>query len=262
MPKRTKEEFYKISELARPIGYDLAFMLELLAARLMPGMTGKDVDKWAAWLIQDMGYQSSCLNYHGFPANICVSPNGVVVHGIPDSTPFKEGDIVKLDMAINKDGIHADAAVTVPIGRVSEEADRVMYCSYSALMAGISAAKPGNKISDITAAINGVVESFGLKAYSDFGGHGIGREMHETPFISNVVGRGQDGVLEENQLICLEPIVTTGDGTYTIDADGWTVRGPGLTAQFEHTIRVAKLAPEPYTEWSPKFFERMFGFKQ
>jgi methionyl aminopeptidase len=260
--QRSDQERYRIAETSRDIGYDLAFILQVLSARLIPGMTGKDVDKFARVLIKDMGYESSCLNYHGFPASICISPNSVVVHGIPSHLPFKVGDVVKLDLAINRGGVHADAAVTVPVGKVSEEATRVMRCSYEALMAGASKAKTGNKVSDITAAIDAVVQSYGLKAYRDFGGHGIGASMHEDPFIGNVPGNSKDHVLQENQLICLEPIVTTGDGTYSVDADGWTIRGNGIVAQFEHTVRVNGFIPEPYTEWAPEFFERMFGFKQ
>lgn len=259
---RTKEERYRIAELAIPMGADLAFILQLLTARLIPGTTGHDVDKLAADLIQDMGYKSSCLGHGGFPASICISPNNIVVHGIPNNRKFKAGDIVKLDLAINKDGIHVDAAVTVPVGgfeSVDPTTLKVMECSYRAMMAGGAAAVTGSRVSDVTAAIQAVVEQYGFRAYKDFGGHGIGEKMHEDPFISNVVGPYGKEILKENQLVAIEPMINADNTTYVIDPDKWTIRGEGMAAQFEHTIRVGEV-PKALTAWAPDFFRHTFGF--
>lgn len=234
---KSKEEREKIREAGRII----AAVLAELRAAVRPGITTEDLDKLAVATLQRSGAKSSALGYHGYPASICTSLNEEVVHGIPGKRVLQEGDVITLDLAASYNGWHADSAITVPVGTVSSETERLLKVTENALYRGIAAARAGNRLHDIGRAVQSCVEEAGFSVIRQYSGHGIGRSMHEDPTVLNYVEPGYPNLLlKPGMVLAIEPMVIMGKKeTLTLD-DGWTVVSSDGTysAHFEHTVAI------------------------
>ena len=231
-------------------GRRLAAVLETLRAKVAPGVTTEELDDLAEAMIRDGGDEPCFLGYtpeggnRPYPATLCVSINEEVVHGIPNELvkTLKEGDIVGLDLGLTHNGIIVDAAITVPVGNVTEEAKKLLRATEEALAAGILAAVPGKHVGDISHAIQEVIEGAGFKVVKELGGHGVGDVVHEDPFIPNYGRKGEGELLEEGMVLALEPIATAGKAAVVLAPDGYTFRTKdgSKSAHFEHTILLEK----------------------
>ncbi|WP_022850597.1 type I methionyl aminopeptidase [Limisalsivibrio acetivorans] len=224
-------------------------VLDSLREFIKPGITTKDIDKFAEDIIHSRSAVPSFKNYRGFPASVCSSVNEVVVHGIPGNRALEEGDIVTVDVGAYKNGFHGDAARTYPVGVISEETERLIVVTEKSFHDGIRNAKVGNRLGDISHAVQKTVEENGFGVVRDFFGHGIGREMHEEPTIPNF-GRPNRGVrLRSGMVIAVEPMVTAGSYEIRTLSDGWTaVTADGsLAAHYENTVAITDNGPEILT---------------
>jgi len=233
----------------REAGGIVATVLELLATRVRPGMRTEELDDIAAEELERLGAKPSFKGYRGFPANLCVSVNDEIVHGIPGKCVLGEGDIVSLDLGAIFMGFQGDAAMTVGVGEVSSEATALMQAAEGALRAGIAAAYPGARLGDISAAIQNYAESKGYSVVREYAGHGIGRQMHEEPQIPNFGVPGTGPVLKRGMALALEPMVNAGGWRTRLGDDLWTVltADGSLSAHFEHTIAITDAEPEVLT---------------
>ena len=222
----------------REAGKVVAAMLAATRAAVRPGVTTLELDRIAADVLKRAGAESSFLGYYGYPNTICTSVNDQIVHGIPGKRKLKEGDIVGIDAGAIVDGWHADAAITVAVGEVSAEARKLIAVTQEALRKGIGAARVGNRLGDIGAAVQQYVEAQGFSVVRNYVGHGIGRAMHEEPQVPNygTADRGKD--IKEGLCIAIEPMVNVGGITTKTLADQWTVvtADGSLSAHFEHTL--------------------------
>ena len=231
-------------------GKRLAAVLRVLGAKAVPGVTTEELDDLAERLIREGGDEPCFLGYtpegagRPYPATLCVSINDEIVHGIPNESvkTLKEGDIVGLDLGLSHNGIIVDAAITVPVGNVSEESKKLMRATEAALAAGIAAAMPGNHIGDISNAIQKEIENAGFSVVKELGGHGVGERVHEEPFIPNYGRAGAGEPLEEGMVLALEPISSAGKAAVILAPDGYTFRTKdgSRSAHFEHTILIEK----------------------
>jgi len=233
----------------RQAGRIVATVLEVLKLQVRPGMKTEELDVIVARELESLGARPSFKGYRGFPANLCVSVNNEIVHGIPGKRVLHEGDIVSLDFGAIFMGFHSDAAVTAGVGNISPEAEQLMQTTEGALKAGIAAAYPGARLGDISAAIQHYAESRGYSVVREYTGHGIGREMHEEPQIPNFGPPGQGPVLKKGMTLALEPMVNIGDWHTRLGDNHWTVftSDGSLSAHFEHTIVVTDAEPEVLT---------------
>ena len=240
----------------RQAGKIVATVLEILSKQIRPGMETRELDIIAAKELKRRGAKPSFKGYRGFPANLCVSVNDEIVHGIPGKRVLREGDIVSLDFGAIFKGLQADAAMTVGVGEINSTAKQLIETTESALEAGISTAHSGARLGDISAAIQNYAESRGYSVVREYTGHGIGREMHEEPQIPNhtepphglMPGTGPE--LRKGMTLALEPMVNVGDWRTRVGADLWTVftADGSLSAHFEHTIAVTDGEPEVLTK--------------
>lgn len=227
-------------------GKRLAVVLKALRAKVAPGVTTEELDDLAEAMIRDGGDEPCFLGYtpdggnRPYPATLCVSINDEVVHGIPNESVkvLKEGDIVGLDLGLRHCGIVVDSAITVPVGQVSEETEKLLHATENALAAGIAAAIPGNHVGDISAAIQKEIETAGFAVVKELGGHGVGDLVHEEPFIPNFGRIGKGELLTEGMVLALEPIANAGKASVMLAPDGYTFRTKdgSKSAHFEHTI--------------------------
>ncbi|MBI2865866.1 MAG: type I methionyl aminopeptidase [Chloroflexi bacterium] len=226
--------------LMRQAGRIVAEVLQGLAQALRPGMATGELDAIARREIRSRGGIPSFEGYRGYPATLCVSVNDEVVHGIPGDRVLREGDLVSLDLGAIYKGFQADAALSVGVGAVSPEVRQLMEATEGALHAGISAAKAGARVGDVSAAIQSYVEAQGFHVVREYVGHGIGREMHEEPQVPNYGLPGRGPVLRPGMALALEPMVNVGDWRTRVGENGWTVytMDGSLSAHFEHTIVV------------------------
>jgi len=227
----------------------VATVLDILSRQVRPGMKTKELDIIAAGEVEKLGAKPSFKGYRGFPANLCVSVNDEVVHGIPGERILREGDIVSLDLGAFFMGFHGDGAVTVGVGEVGLEARELMETTEGALKAGIAAARPGARLGNISAAIQTHAELKGYSVVREYTGHGIGREMHEEPQIPNFGLPGTGPVLQQGMTLALEPMVNAGDWRTRLGDDHWTVltADGSLSAHFEHTIAITGQGAEVLT---------------
>jgi methionyl aminopeptidase len=236
------EEIEKI----RASNHIVAEILSMLRERVEPGVTTVDLDRLSEELARKKGAQPAFKGYKGYPFSLCISVNSEVVHGMPSSRLLVAGDIVSLDFGIVYKGYYGDAAVTVPVGRVSEEATRLMKVTEQGLYQGIKEAKVGNRLGDISASIQHCVESDGFSVVRDFVGHGIGKDLHEEPQIPNFGMRGRGIELRPGMVLAIEPMVN--EGTYKVKVldNGWTVvtEDGKLSAHFEHSVAITKNGPD------------------
>ncbi len=233
----------------REAGRVVAIILEILSGELKAGMKTRELDVIAGRELKRLGAKPSFKGYRGFPANLCVSVNDEIVHGIPGERVLAEGDIVSLDFGAIVDGFQGDAAVTVGVGEISPEAKRLIEITAEALEAGISKAYAGARLGDISAAIQQQAESKGYSVIREYTGHGIGRDMHEEPQIPNFGQPGTGPLLKKGMTLALEPMVSTGDWHTRVGGDRWTVSTAdgSLSAHFEHTIAITEAEPEILT---------------
>lgn len=220
-----------------------------LAAMVRPGITTLELGNAAFELIRKLGGTSAFYGYHGFPGQICVSINEEVVHGIPGKRVIKDGDIVSIDTGITFGGFIGDTAITVAAGEIDDEKKRLLQVTKAALDAGIAKAVVGNRLGDISHAIQTVVEAAGFSVVREFVGHGIGRDMHEDPQIPNFGKAGHGPKLKPGMTLAIEPMVNIGGPKVKVLADNWTaVTSDGsASAHFEHTVAVGVTAPEILT---------------
>lgn len=240
--RKSREEIEKMREAGRIV----AGVLDMLEDLIQPGVRTETLNELAEEFIREREGVPSFLGYRGFPASICTSVNEVVVHGIPDRTRLKEGDIIGVDVGVIRDGYQGDAARTYAVGQISDVAHHLMEATRDSLLAGIDACRPGSRLGDVSNAIQLAVEKEGFSVVVQFVGHGIGREMHEEPQIPNFGPAGRGPLLEEGMTFALEPMVNEGSYEVEVDGDdGWTVRTADgmLSAHFEHTVAVTADGP-------------------
>ena len=223
----------------------LAQLFEHIAPMIQPGITTTELDSEAELFIRSHNAVPAFKGYRGFPATLCTSVNEAVVHGIPSERRLVSGDIISIDVGALFNGFYSDAARTFPVGNVSKQAQGLMDTTRQALAAGISQAYPGNRLSDISAAVQQVVESAGFSVVRDFVGHGIGKGLHEDPQIPNFGKKGSGPVLKEGMTFAIEPMVNQGSWKVAICEDGWTaVTSDGsLSAHFEDSVAITKHGP-------------------
>jgi methionyl aminopeptidase len=231
----------------------VAQVLDELAAMVAPGISTADLDQAAEQKVRAAGAEPAFKGYRGYPATLCASANSQVIHGIPNSTPLKAGDIISLDMGVKLGGYYGDSAVTVPVGAVSNEAETLLRVTREALDNGIAQVRVGARISDIGHAIQKHVEAHGFSVVREFVGHGIGASLHEEPQIANYGEPGRGPRLAEGMTLAIEPMVNMGKPAVKVLADGWTAvtKDGSLSAHFEHTVAVGKNGPDILTARMP-----------
>lgn len=243
---RSRQEIAKM----RRSGIALRQVLDALRNEIAPGMTTLDLEKIAEAKITEAGAVSAFKGYHGFPCVLCTSVNSEVVHGIPSASRVLEaGDVVSIDCGLIIDGYYADSAVTLPVGEVSEAANRLLRATEKSLAAAVEIVRPGATLGDVGAAVQEVAEAAGFSVVRQFVGHGIGTQMHEEPQIPNYGRRGQGLRLREGMVLAIEPMVNAGQHAVRVLEDGWTaVTADGsLSAHFEHTVAVGTAGAEVLT---------------
>jgi methionyl aminopeptidase len=218
----------------------VAQVLRALREAITPGITTKELDQMAEHAIRAAGATPAFKGYRGYPATLCVSINEEVVHGIPGARPLQEGEIVSLDLGVYLNGYYGDAAITVPVGTVGEQAARLLEVTQQALAKGIEQARNGNRLFDISHAIQSWAESQGFSVVRDFVGHGIGRNLHEDPQVPNFGTPHHGPRLRPGMVLAIEPMINAGTWEVTILTDKWTVvtADQALSAHFEHTIAI------------------------
>ena len=230
-------------ELMREAGRILDSTRDMLKPHIKPGISTHHLDKLAENHIISLGASPSFKGYHGFPGSICTSVNEVVVHGIPSKRKIlKEGDILTIDIGVNYKGYHADSAVTYPVGQIHPEIEKLLDITEKSLYIGLEQAKPGNRVSDISHAIETFVKPYGYGIVEEFTGHGIGRDLHEEPFVPNFGKPNEGPILKPGMTFCVEPMVNLGTKKVKVLADNWTTittdRKP--SAHFEHMIVITE----------------------
>jgi len=238
-------------EKMRRAGQVVREVLELVRSHVRPGATTLDLEKAAAGRLAELGVKAAFKGYHGFPCVLCASVNSEVVHGIPSpKRVLKAGDIVSLDFGAVVDGYYGDAAITVPVGAIDADTERLLAVTEASLEAGIAAVRPGATLGDVGAAVQGVVEAGGFSVVRDFVGHGIGVHMHEDPQVPNFGVRGHGMKLRAGMVIAIEPMVNAGKADVKVLGDGWTaVAADGsMSAHFEHTVAVTATGARVLTE--------------
>jgi methionyl aminopeptidase len=236
-------------EIMRDASRIVAEVLEALKEHCKPGVTTKELDRIAEELTLKQNAQPAFKGYRGYPGSLCASINAEVVHGIPGSRQLREGDIVGLDFGVLYGGYYGDAAVTVPIGRVSDEIAQLLQVTSECLYLGIGQMKPGNHLSDISRAIQTHAEEHGFSLVKEFGGHGIGKRLHEDPMVLNYVADGRGIKLKPGLVLAVEPMVNMGADAVQVLSDGWTVvTADGRpSAHFEHTVAIIETGSEILT---------------
>lgn len=244
-------------EILREGGKHLAMVLFKVKEKVKPGISTQDLDEYAFKLIKDMGDEPAFLNYRPegadspYPASLCVSVNNEVVHGIPSAKKIlQEGDIVSIDLGIKHKGLFTDMAMTVPVGEISPASIKLLRTTEQALNVGISAAQGGNRIGDIGNAIESYVRPHKYGIVEVLSGHGVGRAIHEDPYVPNFGKAGVGAKLVPGMVIAIEPMLNNGTKNVTLDKDGWTFRTADgkKSAHFEHTILITEGEPEILTK--------------
>ncbi|MBA3842259.1 MAG: type I methionyl aminopeptidase [Actinobacteria bacterium] len=238
----------EIETMARA-GRVVADTLALLGEHIGPGITTQALDALAEEYIHSQGGEPTFKGYKGYPAATCLSPNGMVVHGIPGKDPLVDGDILSVDVGVTLDGFVADSAWTYAVGAIDAEAQRLLEVCQSALEAGIEQARAGNTISDISRAVQTVTEAAGFSVIRSLVGHGVGRSMHEDPQVPNFVSSYRGPELKEGMTIAIEPMITVGSPEVYIHDDEWSISttDSSLAAHFEHTVAVTEAGPRILT---------------
>lgn len=230
-------------DIMRQAGKILVLTREMLVPHIKPGITTAKLDKLAEEFIISHGATPSFKGYGGFPGSICTSVNEVVVHGIPSKKAvLKKGDIVSIDIGVYYQGYHADSAYTYPVGAVNEETKQLLLVTEESLYEGLKHAKPGNHLSNISHAIEEYIKPYGYGIVEDFTGHGIGKTLHEEPYVPNFGEPNEGPILKEGMTFCVEPMVNIGTKDVKVLRDNWTTvtLDRKKSAHFEHTIVITK----------------------
>jgi methionyl aminopeptidase len=244
---KTPEEIDRMAAAGRI----LARCHEILRAKARPGVTTGELDAAAERFIRSQGGEPAFKGYRGFPGSICASPNSMVVHGIPGAYALKRGDILSIDIGVILDGWVADAAITHPIGNVTPIAGRLLATTRAALFDAVEQTRAGNRLGDVSHAVQSRVENDGFAVIRSLVGHGIGRDMHEDPQIPNFGEAGTGPELEEGMVLAIEPMVNVGTHHVRMGNDNWAVysQDGSLAAHFEHTVAVTAEGPRILTPW-------------
>jgi methionyl aminopeptidase len=226
-------------------GEVVAEVLELMGETIRPGVTTGELDRLAEELIRSRGGAPTFKGFRGFPASICSSPNAMVVHGIPGAYQLESGDLLTVDVGVTLEGLVADSAYTFAVGEIDPEAQRLLDACQAALEAGIAEARAGNRVGDISAAVQHVTEEAGFSVVRTLVGHGVGRTMHEEPQIPNFGEPGRGPELAPGMTLAIEPMITAGGSEVVLANDGWSISTAdgSLSAHFEHTVAVTDEAP-------------------
>jgi methionyl aminopeptidase len=232
-------------------GAILVKTMDLMAGKIRPGITTGELDKAAEKFIRSQGATPAFKGYRGFPGSICASPNHMVVHGIPGRFKLSKGDVLSVDIGVVYDGWVADAARTFPVGEVSAVARHLLAVTEESLHHAAAQCVPGNRLGDVSHAVQAHVEASGLSVVRSLVGHGIGRDMHEEPQIPNYGPAGKGIVLQEGMVLAVEPMVTAGRHAVRMGDDGWAIysQDGSLAAHFEFTIAVTAAGPRVLTPW-------------
>ncbi len=244
---KSKREIEKM----RASGKLVASILQELKGMVAPGVALIDLDRRAEELTLKGGAKPAFKGYSGFRHTLCLSVNEQVVHGVPSDRKLKEGEIVGVDFGVVMDGYYGDSAVTLPVGKVSEEAMQLMRATKNSLYAAVDECHPGKTLKDIAAAVERTVKPFGYSIVRDFVGHGIGQKLHEEPQVPNYVAGASNLKLRAGMTIAIEPMINAGSAAVKVLGDKWTcVTEDGrLSAHFEHTILITENGPEILTDW-------------
>ena len=238
---RTADEIVRLEEAAQVV----VRVHEALATRIAVGVTTGELDHLAAEVIVAARGRASFLGHHGFPRSICASVNDEIIHGIPGERVLRDGDIISIDVGVELDGYHGDAAWTYLVGQVSEEGRKLLEATAAALTSAVAAAWPGAMLADIGQAVETVAAATGVSVMADYGGHGLGRAMWEEPHVPNIASTAEPISLRPGMVLAIEPMLTAGSPRYRMDEDGWTVRtvDGSLAAHMEHDIVVQRDGP-------------------
>jgi methionyl aminopeptidase len=241
IPIKTRAELASMRVACRLSAQVLAEM----AAQVVPGITTGELDEFAARRMRELGVKSAFFGYGGFPGHTCISLNDEVVHGIPGRRVINAGDLVSVDLGIVAEGFIGDNAITVRVGAVDEESDRLCRVGEAALAAGIAAAQAGNRVGDIGHAVQTVTEAAGFSVVRDFCGHGVGRKLHEEPQIPNYGEPGRGPRLQPGMTLAIEPMINSGTWQVEVLPNRWTVRTRDRrrSAHYEHTVLVVEQGP-------------------
>lgn len=233
----------------RVAGRMVAEILDGVRSLVCPGVTTFDLDRVASAEALKRNAKCAFRDYNKYPSSLCCSPNNQVVHGIPNKNPLKSGDILSLDFGVVYDGFYGDAAITVPVGVVSDVAKKLIAATEASLYAAIDMAVPGNRLGDVSSAVQRFVESRGYSVVRDFVGHGIGRNLHEDPQIPNYGFPGKGITLKPGMVLAIEPMINEKSHEVEVLNDNWTVItcDGGLSAHFEHTVAITENGPEILT---------------
>ncbi|MTD44297.1 type I methionyl aminopeptidase [Conexibacter sp. W3-3-2] len=225
--------------------------MKLLAGKIREGVTTAELDAAAEKYIRSQGAIPSFKGYRGFPGSICASPNSMVVHGIPGPYALAKGDIISIDIGVTYDGWVADGAVTFPVGPVTPVAEKLLDTTKRSLFAAVDACQAGNRLGDLSSAVQTVVEAEGLSVVRSLVGHGIGRDMHEDPQVPNYGEPGRGPLLEPGMVLAVEPMVNAGRHMVRMGDDGWAIysQDGSLAAHFEFTIAILPEGPRILTPW-------------
>jgi|SRR5271165_1533976 len=232
-------------------GEVLVATLDLLAAKIRPGVTTGELDSAAEHFIRSQGATPTFKGYRGFPGSICASPNEMIVHGIPGRYRLERGDIISIDVGVTLDGWVADAARTFAVEDISEQAQVLLSVTERALHAGVAQCHPGRRMGDLSHAIQEVAEDSGLSIVRSLVGHGVGRSMHEDPQVPNYGKPGKGPLLEEGMVLAIEPMTTAGRAAVRMGGDGWAIfsQDASPAAHFEFTVAITAEGPRVLTPW-------------
>jgi methionyl aminopeptidase len=243
--RKSRHEIEKMAAAGRLVAETIAHVGE----HVEPGVTTRELDRLGEAFILDRGGVPTSKGYKGFPAALCISPNAMVVHGIPGPYRVREGDVLSVDVGVTLDGFVADSAYTFGVGEISDEAERLLEACQAALAAGIEQARVGNRVGDISAAVQQATEEAGFSVVRSLVGHGVGRSYHEDPQVPNFGEPGRGPLLAEGTTIAIEPMITAGRSDVYVHDDEWSIstRDGSLAAHFEHTVAVTANGPRILT---------------
>ena len=243
--RKSRHEIEKMAAAGKLVAETIAHVGE----HVEPGVTTRELDRIGEAYIRERGGVPTSKGYKGFPAALCISPNAMVVHGIPGSYRVREGDVLSVDVGVTLDGFVADSAYTFGVGEISDQAERLLEACQAALAAGIDQARVGNRVGDISAAVQQATEEAGFAVVRSLVGHGVGRSYHEDPQVPNFGEPGRGPLLAEGVTIAIEPMITAGRSDVYVHDDDWSIstQDGSLAAHFEHTVAITADGPRILT---------------
>jgi methionyl aminopeptidase len=245
--KKSPEEIHKMARA----GLVLAATHDLIESNIRPGVSTAELDRLAERFIRSRGATPTFKGYRGFPGSICASPNAMIVHGIPGAYRLKSGDSISIDVGVTLDGWVADAARTFAVGAVDSDVQKLLTVTEESLHAGVAQCQDGNRMGDLSSAIQQVVEGAGFSVVRSLVGHGVGRSMHEDPQVPNYGKPGKGPLLQEGMVLAIEPMTTAGRPGVRVGGDGWAIfsQDGSSAAHFEFTVAITATGPQILTPW-------------